>query len=151
MKKIIIFMALVFVLNFAVFADEIDFSSLDIKVGYITVPRPFIHADKDYDKGIYYVTLTAKEGVPYFNVHNQKKELLFEELAVVKPVKSRAKFDYKVRKGFLKGYEYFKLKIMKPEAHLIAFFLVKKDKGKEKEKEKDKKKEKEVEKEQEKQ
>jgi hypothetical protein len=132
MKKIIIFMALVFVFNFALFASEIDFSALDIKVGYITIPRPFIHAKKDYDKGIYYVTLTAKEGVPYFNVHNQKKELLFEELAVVKPTKSKYKFNYRVRKGFLKGYEYFKLKIVKPEAHIIAFFLVKEKKEKEK-------------------
>jgi hypothetical protein len=133
MKKIIIIMALVFVLNFAVFAGEIDFSALDIKVGYITIPRPFIHARKNYDKGIYYVTLTAKEGIPYFNVHNQKKELLFEELAVVKPTKSKYKFKYRVRKGFLKGYEYFKLKVVKPEADIIAFFLVKKEEKKEKE------------------
>ncbi|NIM14404.1 MAG: hypothetical protein GTO45_20415 [Candidatus Aminicenantes bacterium] len=137
MKKIIIFISILF-LSAAVFASEIDFSTLDIKVGYITIPRPFIHAKKDYDKGIYYVTLTAKEGVPYFNVHNQKKELLFEELAVVKPTKSKYKFNYRVRKGFLKGYEYFKLKVMKPEANIFAFFLVKKEKEKQVDKEQEK-------------
>ncbi len=138
MKKIIIFISILF-LSTAVFAAETDFGGLDIKVGYITIPRPFIHANKDYDKGVYYVTLTAKEGVPYFNVHNKEKELLFEELAVVKTVKPRGKFDYKIRKGFLRGYEYFKLKVMKPEADITAFFLVKKKKKEKKEEKKEEK------------
>jgi hypothetical protein len=127
-------MVFVLILSFAIFAQEEETAPQepakepDINVGNISIPSSFIHAGKNYDKGVYYVILTAKEGVPYFNVHNQKKELLFEEMAVVKPNTSRAKFTYRVKRGFLANHEYFRVKVIKPDAQLIAFLLVKEEK-----------------------
>jgi len=98
----------------------------DINLGRINFPKSFVHAGKDYNKGVYLVTLTEKEGVPWFKVFNKKKELLFDEMAVVKPYKGRRKnFKYRVRKGLLKGYEYFRIRVIKPDNMIMAFFLVK--------------------------
>jgi hypothetical protein len=140
MKKITVFMMFVLVLSFAVFAEEEETASQspDITVGNITIPRSFIHAGKNYDKGVYYVTVTAKEGVPYFNIHNRNKELLFEEMAVVKPNKSKSRFTHRVRRGFLPNYEYFRLKVITPEAQMMAFFLVKEEKEPQPEKKEEK-------------
>jgi hypothetical protein len=107
--------------------NNTNLEDLDITLGSISFPRPFIHAQKDYDQGIYYITLTAKAGVPYFNVYSQTQELLFEERAVVKPNKGKpGKFKYRVRKRFLNKSEYFNLKVITSTHRIMAFFLVKK-------------------------
>ena len=137
MKKIIFFLIFVLLVNFTGLAQETqeateiqetqETQDKDINLGSINFPRAFVHAGKDYDKGIYLVTLTEKHGVPWFKVSNKKKELLFEEMAVVKPYKGRRKnFKYRVRKGFLKGYEYFRIRVIKPDKMVMAFFMVKK-------------------------
>lgn len=107
-------------------AKGTDFTGLDIKIGNISITRPFVHNKKDYAKGVYYVTLTAKDGFPYFNIHNRQKELLFEEMAVIKPQKTRRKFNYRVRRGYTSGFEYFRLMVLKPKARIMAFLMVKK-------------------------
>ncbi len=128
MKKIIIFLIFVLPLSFAGLAQEAqENQDKDINLGKINFPKAFVHAGKDYNKGVYLVILTEKFGVPWFKVSNEKKELLFEEMAVVKPYKGRRKkFKYRLRKGFLKGYEYFRIRVIKPDNMIMAFFLVKK-------------------------
>ncbi len=95
-------------------------------IGNIQFTRPFVHAKKDFEQGIYYITLTEKEGVPYFNVFNQQKELLFEEIAVVIPLHKMFKRSKpKVEKCFINNYEYFRLKVINPGQQVMAYFLVK--------------------------
>ncbi len=126
MKKlsILIILTLIFsVMNFAVEKQEV---SKDIKLGKVYFPKTFVYNMKDYKRGVYRVILTEKEGVPYFNVYNKKKELLFEEMAVVKPYEGKyKKFKFRVKKELLKGYEYFRIKVTKPDKVYLAHFLVK--------------------------
>jgi len=142
MKTLNIFLIFVLILSFTVYAQEIEptneadktagtgntnLEEIDITLGSIRFPRPFIHAQKDYDPGIYYITLTAKAGVPYFNVYTQTQELLFEEMAIVKTKKGKSgKSKYRVKKGFSNKQEHFNLKVITPTHRLMAFFLVKK-------------------------
>ena len=142
MKTLNIFLIFVFILSLTMVAQETEptgeadktgetnntnLEEIDITLGSIRFPRPFIHAQKDYDQGIYYITLTAKAGVPYFNVHTQTQELLFEEMAVVKPNKGKSgKVKYRVKKGFQNKQEYFNLKVITSTHRIMAFFLVKK-------------------------
>ncbi len=129
MKKIIFF--LIFILLIEVNAAGLGQDSQanqekDINLGKINFPRAFVHAGKDYNKGVYQVTLTEKDGFPWFKVFNEKKELLFDEMAVVKPyTRKRKNFKYIVRKGLLKEYEYFRIRVIKPDKMIMAFFLVK--------------------------
>jgi hypothetical protein len=142
MKTLNIFLIFVLILSSAMFAQEIEPTSeanktgqtnntnleeIDITLGSIRFPRPFIHAQKDYDQGIYYITLTAKVGIPYFNVYNQTQELLFEEMAVVKSNKRKSgRVKYRVKKGFSNKQEHFSLKVITSTHRIMAFFLVKK-------------------------
>jgi hypothetical protein len=142
MKAIKIFLIFVLILSFTMVAqepeptgeaektaetDNTNLEEIDITVGSVRFPKPFIHAQKDYDQGIYYITLTAKAGTPYFNVYTQTQELLFEEMAVVRPNKRKSgKFKYRVRKGFSNKREHFNLKVITPTHRIMAFFLVKK-------------------------
>jgi hypothetical protein len=129
LKKIIFF--LIFILLIEVNAAGLGQDSQanqekDINLGKINFPRAFIHAGKDYNKGVYLVTLTEKDGFPWFKVFNEKKELLFDEMAVVKPYTGKRKnFKYIVRKELLKEYEYFRIRVIKPDKMIMAFFLVK--------------------------
>lgn len=107
--------------------DSTNLEKIDITLGSIRFPRPFIHSQKDYEPGIYYITLKAKAGVPYFNVYTQTQEMLFEEMAVVKPAKGKTgKSPYRVKKGFSNNQEYFNLKVITSTHRIMAFFLVKK-------------------------
>ncbi len=101
----------------------------EINLGRSYFPKNFVHNGKEYKKGLYYVLLTEKKGVPWFKVLDRKKQPLFEELAVVKPIerkqKKRRRTRLKVKKEMLKDYEYYRIKVFKPEAEIIAYFLVK--------------------------
>ncbi|MCP5105321.1 MAG: hypothetical protein GY950_18175 [bacterium] len=100
----------------------------ELKLGRIYFPRAFVHAGKNYNRGIYRMILTEKEGQPWFKVFSKKNEPLFEELAVVKPYKGKRKrFKHRVRKEMLRGYEYFRVKVIKPDNEAIAYFFVKKE------------------------
>ena len=77
MKKIIIILIFVLPVSFAGLAQEAQ--DKDINLGSINFPKAFVHAGKDYDKGIYLVVLTEKHGFPWFKVSNKKKELLFNK------------------------------------------------------------------------
>lgn len=101
----------------------------EVSIGNIVISKPFIHADKEYNAGTYWITITDKEGIPYFVVHNQNKEVLFDELAIVKPFNAgKRKFKMQVTKGFLKSQEYYRIKVKQPDKILLAYFLVKTDK-----------------------
>jgi len=126
MKKLSILIVITLIFSIIGFAVEKQAVSNDINLGKIYFPKAFVHNMKDYKKGVYRVVLTEKNGMPYFNVYNKKKELLFEEMAVVKPYEGKyKKFKYRVKKELLKGYEYFRIKVTKPNKMIIAHFLVK--------------------------
>ncbi len=122
MKKVlIIIMLLVFYLMAFSQVNE------EINLGKMYFPKAFVHAGKDFNKGVYLVKFGTKDNIPYFFVYNKKKELLFDEMAVVKPYEGKyKKFKYRVKKELLKGYEYFRIKITKPDNLYMAYFLVKK-------------------------
>lgn len=97
-----------------------------LKLGRIYFPRDFIHAQKDYKKGVYQVNLISKEEVPYFQVLSKKGELLFEEMGLVKPYKGRNKrFRYRLSKTMMRGYEYFRIRVTRPDKYIYAFFFIK--------------------------
>jgi hypothetical protein len=101
--------------------------SQDINLGKINFPQAYIHAGKEFPQGKYEIVLTVKDTVPFFNVYNAKKELLFEELAIIKAhTGKKMAAPYRLKKEFLKGAEYFNIKVIKPEQWLLGYFLVKK-------------------------
>ena len=98
----------------------------DVELGRIYIPKDFVHGEKDYKKGIYYMTLTEKDGQYTFNVLNRKKEPLFQERAVVVPDERKgARFKFRIKKEMLKGYEYFRVMVIQPKQRIIAYFLIK--------------------------
>lgn len=107
--------------------NNTNLEKLDIAIGSIRFPRSFIHDQKDYGQGVYYITLVLKQGIPYFNVYTQTQELLFEEMAVVKSAKRKTgKSKFLVKKGFQNKSEYFNIKVITATHRIMAFFLVKK-------------------------
>lgn len=104
------------------FTDEID-------LGKINFPRDFIHSKTDYKKGVYQVKLITKEGeaLPYFQVYDKENKLLFEEMSLVIPRPGKhGKFKYRLRRRILNN-EYFMIRVTKPDKHIYAFFLIKKE------------------------
>lgn len=98
-----------------------------LNLGKIQFPRPFVHAQKNYEKGIYRVFLSKKDDATYFKVFNIKNEFLFEELAIIKPYSGKSKnFKFRITKGIMKGNEYFRLQITRPDNIYLAFFLLQK-------------------------
>ncbi|MCX6555206.1 MAG: hypothetical protein NTZ12_09375 [Candidatus Aminicenantes bacterium] len=101
--------------------------SPDINLGGIDFPKAYIHAGKEFPGGIYGVVLTLKEAVPFFNVYNSNEGLLFEEMAIVmENSRSGKKSAFRLQKGFVKGKEFFRIKVMRSGQTLMAYFLVKK-------------------------
>lgn len=100
----------------------------DIDIGRVAIPKAFIHEGKEYAKGIYHVILTEKDGSALFLVKSVQDELLFDDLAVVKPYEGKSKgFKHRIHKEMLKGYEYYRIKVTTPESLYMAYFLLKKD------------------------
>jgi hypothetical protein len=111
---------------------------VDISLGKIYFPRPFIHAGKHYNKGTYWMVLTEKDSVPYFKVLTKNHELIFEEMAVLAPYEGKAKkFKYRVKKELLRGYEYFRVKVTRPSGLVMAYFLLEKKEEKKEDKQTD--------------
>jgi hypothetical protein len=97
----------------------------EINLGNIYFPRPFVHAGKDYEKGVYRVTLSEKEGTAYFFLY-QKNELVLEEMAVVKELEKPSRVRrFRLRKEFMKDFEYFRVMVTRPDKLVMAYFLVK--------------------------
>jgi hypothetical protein len=93
----------------------------------IRFPEAFIHADKEYPAGDYWLVLATKDGQPFFAVQNAQKELLFEDLAVVKARSGgRMGSAFRVEKKILIGNEYFRVKVTTQGEWLMGYFLVKK-------------------------
>jgi len=127
MRILLCFLAIFMLITTSGTGQEPVTAPQDINIGKVYFPRPFLHEGKDFKKGVYMVSLTEKDGEPYFKVSDKNKKLLFEELAVVKSYKKgRKNFKYRVRKGMLKGYEYFRIKVIKPGKLIMAYFLIKK-------------------------
>ena len=128
-RKCVVLLIVVFLVSGSLIltAAEPDYSGLDITIGSVRIPKAFIHAGKDYQRGMYWVTLTLKDGFPHFNVHNRNKQLLFEEMAVVKPKEYKGKatkLRHRIRKELLRGYEYFRIKVTRPDGLIMAYLLV---------------------------
>ncbi len=100
----------------------------EIKIGKVYFPRAYVHQDKKFNKGVYSVTLKLDGESSSFNVFNKKKELLFNELAIVKKNKGkRKKFNYRFSKEMLRGYEYFRIRVKRPDNIYLAYFLIQKN------------------------
>lgn len=90
----------------------------------VRIPQPFIHAGSEYPAGVYWLVLAERDGQSYFAVHNDRKEPLFEELAIAK---TRSGSGLRVAgRGMTADREFFRLKVAAPGAWLYGFFLVKK-------------------------
>jgi hypothetical protein len=99
----------------------------DIRLGAINFPQAYTHAGNEYPQGFYEVVLTSKDAVPYFTIYNSKQELQFEELAIVKAGSRIGKTSpFHLKKGILKGDEYFHIMVIRPDRSLLAYFLIKK-------------------------
>jgi hypothetical protein len=97
----------------------------EVNLGNIYFPRPFVHAGKDYDKGVYRVKLSEKEGAAYFFLY-RKNELVLEEMAVVKELEKPSRVRrFRLRKEFMKDFEYFRIRVTRPDKLVMAYFLVK--------------------------
>jgi hypothetical protein len=121
MKKYSLLIVLMIGVSFLLSAQE-----QVLNLGKIYFPRSFVHAQKDYQKGTYRVFLATKGEVPYFKVFNVKNEFLFEEMAIVKLYTGKAKkFKYRIKKGIMRGYEYFRIQVTRPDNIYLAFFLLK--------------------------
>ncbi len=123
MKKTILFLiaALVFS-GFALSAADNN----EQKLGRIFFPKDFVHAGKDYKRGSYIVKI-AYGDTPKFFVSDRKGNMLFEELAVTKEYKGKSrKFKFRLRKELLKGYEYFRIQVTRPDNIYLGYFLLKK-------------------------
>ncbi len=128
MKKTIIILVTILFFALSVPADDSIVEISDLKIGSVKFPRAFIHDGKSYKKGVYKVTLMEKEGEFLFNVFNPTDELLFEEVAIVKVRKSRVgKRKFLLRKSFMRGYEYFRIKVTKPDKVIMGYFLIAKN------------------------
>ena len=108
-----------------------------LNLGKVYFPRAFVHAQKDYQKGTYRLFLAQKGEVPYFKVFNAKNEFLFEEMAIVKPYTGKnKKFKFRIKKGIMKGHEFFRIQVTRPDNIYLAFFMLKKQEVKPKKAEK---------------
>lgn len=131
MKKI--FLIILFLAIFSVYTicETEPEVSPEITVGNVYFPRPFVHSGKDFSRGVYKVLLVKKEGVPFFKISDKKGNYLFDEMAVVKPYNPKyKKFKYRIKKEMLRGYEYFRIKITKPDKLIMGYFLLKNRIGK---------------------
>ena len=108
-------------------AGAISFAqTADINLGQVFFPRDFVHSGKDFSKGTYRVMLTQKDNIPFFSVYSPKKELLFDEMAVLKSSETTGiRKGWRVRKELLKGDEYFRLRVLRPGQLVMAYFLLK--------------------------
>ena len=128
MRKQSILLVFILIFTLSVSADEAVVESSDLNLGSVKFPRSFIHDGKDYNKGIYKITVKEKEGEFLFNVFNPTDELLFEEVAIVKARKSRiGKRKFLLRNTFMKDYEFFRIKVTQPDKILMGYFLVAKN------------------------
>ena len=129
MKTIILLIVLTMVFSLFAICETGSETSKEINLGKVYFPKPFVHSGKDFARGVYRVALISKDDVPYFKVSDKKGIFLFDEMAVVKPNKRKfKKFKYRVKKEMLKGYEYFRIKVTKPDKLIMGYFLVKKKK-----------------------
>jgi hypothetical protein len=97
----------------------------DLKM--VRFPLAFIHTGKEYPAGNYWLVLAEKDGQSLFSVQNAQKELLFEELAVVKARSGGGTGSgFRVSKELMKDKEYFRIKVTTPDQWLMGYFLVKK-------------------------
>lgn len=137
MKKIIMSIIFILLISYTFYAQNDkntqNIKNEEINLGRIYFPKAFVHAKKDYNRGIYRVKFTKKDEIPYFIILNKKKESLFEEMAIIKPYKGKyKKFRYRLKREMLRGYEYFRIKLTRPDNFYMAYFLIqKKDKIKE--------------------
>ncbi len=128
----IIFFVIISLLSFGYAQEEAQQPAApapeEVGIGNIYFPRPFIQAGKDYQKGVYTVKIVYKDSGPVFLVY-KKDDMLFEEIAVIKKLpegKKNSVKRFKVRKDFLKDFEYFRLRVMRPDHTLFAYFMTKK-------------------------
>lgn len=89
--------------------------------------RAFIHAGTEFPAGTYRLVLGEKDGHAVFFVANAKKELLFEELAIVKAHPAQGtQSHFHVNIEGTSDNEYMRIRVTTQEQWLLGYFLVKK-------------------------
>lgn len=115
------------VLLILAFAIDSPLFAEDLNLGSIRIPRAFVHGDTHYEAGIYRFALTEKDGAPWFHVQDAQGNLLFEEMGVVKEETApRMRRAFRLRKEMLRGYEYYRVRVIQPDRWVMAYFLLKK-------------------------
>lgn len=90
-------------------------------------PLAFIHADKEYPAGDYWLTLTTGDGRPFFTVRDAQKAVLFDELAIVKAHPAQGgKSHFHVDINGLSDDEYLRIRVTTQREWFLGYFLVKK-------------------------
>lgn len=90
----------------------------------VRIPMAFVHAGTEFPAGDYWLVLAEKDGQRSFLVQNERREPLFEELAIVKA--HRGGGGFQVNRKLTSGEEYFRVRVNAPGEWLLAFFLIKK-------------------------
>jgi hypothetical protein len=93
----------------------------------VRIAQAFIHAGKEYPPGTYRMVLGEKDGQYVFFVANAQKELLFEDLAIVKahpPEGTKSHFHVNI--AGMSDKEYIRIKVTTQGEWFLGYFLVKK-------------------------
>ncbi|HDP95830.1 MAG TPA: hypothetical protein ENN40_10795 [Candidatus Aminicenantes bacterium] len=110
-----------------VFVVDSPLVAQDLNLGNIHIPRAFVHGDTSYEAGVYRLVLTEKEGDPWFHVHDAQGNRLFEEMGVVKTEAApRMRRAFRLQREMLRGYEYYRVRVIQPHRWVMAYFLLKK-------------------------
>ncbi|HOW44526.1 MAG TPA: hypothetical protein PK919_05070 [Candidatus Aminicenantes bacterium] len=90
----------------------------------VRIPMAFVHAGKEFPAGNYWLVLTEKDGQRSFVVQDERREPLFEELAIAMP--HRGGGGFQVSRKLTSGDEFFRVRVNAPGEWLLGFFLIKK-------------------------
>ena len=88
------------------------------------IPMAFVHAGKEFPAGDYWLVLAEKDGQRSFLVQNERREPLFEELAIV--MAHRGGGGFQVSRRLTAGDEFYRVRVNAPGEWLLGYFLIKK-------------------------
>lgn len=90
----------------------------------VRIPMAFVHAGKEFPAGEYWLVLAEKDGQRSFVVQNERRDPLFEELAIAKA--HRGGGGFQVSRKLTAGEEFYRVRVNAPGEWLLAYFLIKK-------------------------
>lgn len=90
----------------------------------VRIPMAFVHSGQEFPAGDYWLVLADKDGQRSFLVQNERREPLFEELAIV--MAHRGGGGFQVSRRLTAGDEFFRVRVNAPGEWLLGYFLIKK-------------------------